>query len=240
MDICLKGTIDGFEATRQILECSDEIPVVLVSALSGAEWSTHAQASGAIALFQKPVPVRAIMARLEPPRNRKCSDPCTPCDLREPPKSLLRAAVCRLDLEETAHLLESGDGEDVVNEVDCETGNSLLHAAARVGSVKMLRLLLEHGANPNAVSKKGYTALHVAAWCGYVECVELLIRKGCDPEISSCRGFRAVDVAAEDTKLLLELVSEKAVGKDTHSQTRSRVARRRSLSGQTLPFLNHL
>lgn len=240
MDICLKGEMDGFEATRQILECNSDIPVVLVSAVTSNDWSVQAKAAGAIALFQKPVPASAIMARVVPPRNRKCSDPCAPCDLREPLKSLLQAAVCRLDLEETARLLENSGDRDAANEVDYETGNSLLHGAARLGSVKMLQLLLEHGANPNAVSKKGYTALHVAAWSGHVECVELLITRGCDPEISSVRGFRALDVATEDVQPFLKKVSEKSpVKSGTPSPTRPRLARRRSLSGQALPFLTN-
>lgn len=241
MDICLKGNMDGFKATRQILQHNNNILVVLISAVSGYDWSVQAKAAGAFALFQKPVTARTIMGCLEPPRNRKCSDPCAPCDLRELPTSPLKAAVCRADLEEATKLLNSGGGcEGSANEVDRDTENSLLHIASRIGCAKMLQLLLDHGANPNAISKKGYTALHVAAWSGHLECVEIMLARGCDPDILSTRGFRAVDLATENVQSLLKQVSEKTLLKSetTPSPTRPRLVRRRSLSGQTLPFLN--
>lgn len=230
MDVCLRGAIDGFQATREILERFVDVPVVLVSAVAADDaWREQARGAGAIAVLQKPLTVDAITAFLQP-RNRKFSDPCSVSSLS---KTELQAAVHRLDLPEARLLLESSKVSDQVDE---ENGNSLLHVAAKLGNVEMMQLLLDHGADPNAVSKKGYTPLHVAAWSGHVDCVELLLAQGCDPEIVCARRFRAVDLAAENIRVF-QILSQASEGKQKSGKTKHRPARRRSLSDQTLPVL---
>jgi ankyrin repeat protein len=74
-----------------------------------------------------------------------------------------------------------------------------LHWAAREGGLDLVKLLLEKGANPNAVSELNETPLHVAAGKGYMEArrrgtryyraaregglglVKLLVEKGANP-----------------------------------------------------------
>ncbi|KPM35923.1 hypothetical protein AK830_g10649 [Neonectria ditissima] len=47
-------------------------------------------------------------------------------------------------------------------EVDSHTGLTALHYAALIGSRQMTKFLLDHGADPNAVSEHGETSLHLA------------------------------------------------------------------------------
>lgn len=241
MDVCLKGELDGFQATKEILACKSAIPVVLISGATASDWSMQARSVGAVAIFQKPVSASDIMACLKPQRSRRCSDPCTLCvKTNDVPNSPLQAAVCSLDFVEVSTLLKRG-GVDAANECHAETGNTLLHTAARMGNSKMLKLLIDFGANVNAVSKKGYTPLHVAAWSGHVECVEVLLACGCNPGITSTRGFRAVDIAApevQDRQDVLAQLSDNKVG-NVSPTIRPRLPRRRSLSGQNLPILMH-
>jgi uncharacterized protein len=59
-----------------------------------------------------------------------------------------------------------------------------LSGATSNGHTSIVRLLLEHGADPNAkeaVCQGGYS-LHQAAWKGFKEIVELLLEKGAIPE----------------------------------------------------------
>lgn len=43
-------------------------------------------------------------------------------------------------------------------------GNTPLHAATRVGSIEVIKLLLENGANINALNNRGSTSLHFCAF----------------------------------------------------------------------------
>ena len=57
--------------------------------------------------------------------------------------------------------------------------NTPLMVAAQLGHLEMVRLLLRHGADPNAYSKTlHWTPLHYAAHSGHVEILELLLRAG--------------------------------------------------------------
>jgi len=60
--------------------------------------------------------------------------------------------------------------------------------AAQGGHVKLLRFLLQKGANVNARSGSGNTALHTAALQGGIEAVTLLLEEGADPNAKNDRG----------------------------------------------------
>ena len=63
---------------------------------------------------------------------------------------------------------------------DGRTRSGKLLAAVRRGDVDAARLLLEHGADPDARDKDGWAVLHKAAWNGYVELVHPLVERGAD------------------------------------------------------------
>jgi len=74
-------------------------------------------------------------------------------------------------------------------------GVSPLHSACASRSVGVVKLLLEHGADPNAVEGNGLTPLHTAAGNGNREIVTMLLEAGADRALRSSDGSTAADVA---------------------------------------------
>jgi len=74
---------------------------------------------------------------------------------------------------------------------------SPLHSAVESGSLPLLDLLLEHGANPDAVEFLQATPLHSAAARGSKEMVERLLKAGADPKRKTKDGKTAVDLARQ-------------------------------------------
>jgi len=72
-----------------------------------------------------------------------------------------------------------------VNRIPDTGSTTPLVWAVKPDNAATMKLLLEHGARPNLMTKKGVTALHVAAWRGNVTAVRLLIEHGSDPNIKS-------------------------------------------------------
>jgi len=62
-------------------------------------------------------------------------------------------------------------------------GSTPLHIAAKYGSVKSTQLLLDSGADANALNKLKDTPIHFAAMAGHSEVAALLLLKGADPKL---------------------------------------------------------
>ncbi len=75
-----------------------------------------------------------------------------------------------------------------------------LHSAAAGGHAKLVLLLLEHGADPNALQEGGFTPLHAAAQNGDVESIRALLFHGADADIRSRENKTALDYAMESKK----------------------------------------
>ena len=75
-----------------------------------------------------------------------------------------------------------------------------LHSATAGGHTKLVKLLLEHGADPNARQVGGFTPLHAAAENGDVEAIRALLFYGADQDAKSCEGKSPLDYALESRK----------------------------------------
>ena len=70
-------------------------------------------------------------------------------------------------------------------------GQTPLHSGCAGGHSEVVKLLLEYGANPNAIDAKGATPLHLATMGGHAHIVKQLIDFGCDTSIIDNEGFTA-------------------------------------------------
>ena len=80
-------------------------------------------------------------------------------------------------------------------------GSTALHQAARKGHKEIANLLINNGADVNAVTDNGVTPLHTSAGLGHKEIAELLIAKGANVNakvaLGPKQGLTALDAAIE-------------------------------------------
>ncbi|KAJ9307998.1 hypothetical protein DTO217A2_2492 [Paecilomyces variotii] len=80
-------------------------------------------------------------------------------------------------------------------------GQLPLHRAAAVGSIPILKILLEEGKSPvNATDVDGLTALHHSIAEGHGDAAILLLKAGAEPDKRDSSGALAIDLAP-DTKV---------------------------------------
>ena len=73
---------------------------------------------------------------------------------------------------------------------------SLLFDSCRRGQYEIARILLDYGANPNAVKDQGTTPLHIASERGHHDIAQLLVDGGADATKVKACGTSAVFIAA--------------------------------------------
>jgi uncharacterized protein len=90
------------------------------------------------------------------------------------------------------------NGADVHQVADTPMRNQALHAALALGrEQETVRMLLEHGADPNVPQMGGFRPLHQAAAAGRLDLVQQLLEAGADPALLCDRGKSAADYARE-------------------------------------------
>lgn len=104
-------------------------------------------------------------------------------------ESLLMAVVSSRDVETAKRLLAVG-----ADPAGSESGRTALHVAAQFGDAELVGLLLERGADPNAVEPSGATPLEVALRQNHEEVAARLRRGGARDHIRTVRagGLRSV------------------------------------------------
>ncbi len=109
-----------------------------------------------------------------------------------------------------------------VNFID-KHGYTALDLAVIHNSPKIVKILLENGANPNMKDKNGYTPLHRAIIRYSYEIVELLLKNKADPNIKDKHGYTPLHraVIQQDPKLVAILLKYGADPniKDSHGFT---------------------
>lgn len=95
-------------------------------------------------------------------------------------------------------LLTKGAQIDNPSRSKASFGNSPLQAAIAMGQSEIVRLLLDHGANPNFVQQPSLlTPLHIAASRKDIDIVRLLLERGASREVASADGKKPADIADE-------------------------------------------
>jgi len=104
--------------------------------------------------------------------------------------------ACFFGQPESARLLiESGATVDAV--AANPTKVMPLHSAATARNLEAARLLLAHGAPPNARQQGGWVPIHAAAQNGDRPMIDLLLKHGADPKLANDEGKTPVAVARE-------------------------------------------
>ena len=115
-------------------------------------------------------------------------------DWGETPLIKAAAGVCESDNDcrhvDVISLLLNNDAKtDMIDLHGCDA----LIRASRSGSVDAVRVLLQHGANPNHGARA--LALHEAAAFGHIGCVETLLAAGALPHIRNLHGYQPLELA---------------------------------------------
>jgi serine/threonine-protein phosphatase 6 regulatory ankyrin repeat subunit B len=96
-----------------------------------------------------------------------------------------------------------------VNVTDDKNGWSALHYASAEGHDKVVKILLENGADVDIKNFKGQTPLHIAAQRGNVNIVKILLSYGADPEAKDNYSKRPIDYSLDNNrKSLVILLTE--------------------------------
>ena len=116
---------------------------------------------------------------------------------------LFHEAVDNKDYLRTKLLIENCDKQKFV--VDSLDANGLtpLQRSCFLGNVRIVRLLIEAGANVSIKDSEGWTVIHAASVAGNYAVVKYLIKIGVDLEAKTDRGELALDLAEKDNVILL-------------------------------------
>ena len=83
-------------------------------------------------------------------------------------------------------------------ELDREAPERIIHVAASIGNMQVLRLALQAGQHINSFSAKGETPAMLAAAAGHAETLRYLLRNQADVARKSRAGFTALEYAARN------------------------------------------
>lgn len=104
-------------------------------------------------------------------------------------------------------MIEEGSKMD-----ECFEGCSLLHLACQTADIGMIELLLQYGANVNALDLKGRTPLHHCVLKGRHSLAKLLLSRGAVPHAVDEDGKTplqyAVDSGTTDDEEILVLLED--------------------------------
>ncbi|MCA1648709.1 MAG: ankyrin repeat domain-containing protein [Acidobacteria bacterium] len=101
-------------------------------------------------------------------------------------------------------------GADIQAVADNSIHNTPLHAAVAGGHVDVSLLLIERGADVNAVDAGGYTPLHIAAEAGYAPVVQALLARDADPHAVDAEDKTPLSrAAARNHAEIVDLINTK-------------------------------
>jgi ankyrin repeat protein len=113
-----------------------------------------------------------------------------------PPCAIINASY-RGDIEVMREILAAGVDKDVRDAL----GATALHEAMLQPNISVVKLLLDHGFDPNAkATRNGYTPLHFAVAANNVDAAKLLLRYGADKRIRCLKGLTPLDIAKQSEK----------------------------------------
>jgi uncharacterized protein len=119
------------------------------------------------------------------------ADPC----VSVPGSMTAMHAAARFGLSDTCELLLAR--ADTLLEARDKFGRTALIYAASYGRADNAQILLQHGADVNAVDDKGSTALVFACWKEHMDVTASLLEAGADVNVADCHGNSLLMAAAQ-------------------------------------------
>ena len=111
---------------------------------------------------------------------------------------ILKAARAR-NFREVKRLLQAGG--DVNTKYRTGDKRSVLHYAAKSGSLEIVKYLVKHGANVNCKNKWNNSVLYNAAMSGSLEIIKCLVEHGADVNSKTKEGASVFHYAANSCSL---------------------------------------
>lgn len=115
---------------------------------------------------------------------------------------IFNQAVVEGDVAKIKFLFKYGGRQIAVNETN-KNGLTPLQQSCVEGNVRLVMLLLDHGADIESKDKKGWTALHFGIVAGHCDVVSLLINSCADLTCVDCKGRLPIDLAQTEDMLIL-------------------------------------
>jgi 26S proteasome non-ATPase regulatory subunit 10 len=117
--------------------------------------------------------------------------------------TLLTAIAAQVPMPLVRVIVDAGARIDPnwINKAEHSSGNTALHSAASRAAKDIVRLLLEHGADPLITSRMGLTPLHKAVPRGSIELAEELISHVRKTDLKNTKRFVNMQDANGDTAL---------------------------------------
>jgi len=147
-------------------------------------------------------------------------------------QTALIAAVDHNNIEIIGFLLDKGADPKLG---DHAGWTPLIHASYFGANEALINLLIDRGADVNAVNDRGVTALYLAAASGREEQVQVLLKRGADPKIATKSGYTAERIAqARGLSRIVALLDGKAPDAGAAVTTPSAAPASPAVPGRTL------
>ncbi|XP_074599566.1 palmitoyltransferase ZDHHC17-like [Brevipalpus obovatus] len=136
--------------------------------------------------------------------------------------TVLHWAAINNRLEIASYLLSKGAD---VNAIGGDLRSTPINWAVRQGQLKMVVLLLQHGADPAILDSEGYNCLHLAAQFGFTSIAAYLIAKGMEIDAPDSNGMTALMWASfrvrtdDPARLILSLGASTNLTDTTNNNT---------------------
>ena len=134
----------------------------------------------------------------------------------------LHQAAADGNLEQVQHLLDADADVNATAARWAYDDSTPLHVAAFYGHKAIVNLLLDKGANVDAVNKYGRTPLHFAALNGRIDVVNLLIDRGAKVNPADNNSLTPLNLAKKERHKAVATLLKKAAGinaVNTYDQT---------------------
>ena len=124
---------------------------------------------------------------------------------------IFNQAVVEGDVAKVKFLLKYGGNQISVNEKN-KFGLTPLQQSCLEGNIRLVMILLDHGADIEGKDDKGWTALHFGIIAGHCNIVSLLIESCVDLTCVDCKGRLPIDLAQNEDMLVLLATAMESAG----------------------------